>query len=62
MGRGRKSAREKEWGEIGQKVEVKLRRKIREWAEAEPDEEWEVVGDKAEEKLKRKLREWAEEP
>ena len=56
-----KTRREKEWEEVGRKVELKMRRKIREWAEAEPDEEWDVVGEKAEEKLKRKLKEWAEE-
>jgi hypothetical protein len=56
-----KTRNEKEWEEIGAKVERKLRRKIREWAEAEPDEDWKVVGEKAEAKLKEKVREWAEE-
>lgn len=50
-----------EWDEIGRKVEAKLKRKIREWAAAEPDEEWNLVEAKAEEKLKRRLRAWAEE-
>lgn len=50
-----------EWEEIGRKVEAKLKRKIREWADAEPDEEWNLVEAKAEEKLKRRLRAWAEE-
>jgi hypothetical protein len=57
----KKTANEKEWQEIGKKVEAKIQRKIRQWAEAEPDEDWEVVGEKAEAKLKKKLREWAEE-
>jgi hypothetical protein len=57
----KKTAQQQEWEEIWKKVEVKLRRKIRQWAEAEPDEEWDVVGKKAEAKLKQKLREWAEE-
>lgn len=56
-----KTRNEKEWEEIGAKVETKLRRKIRDWAEAEPDEDWKVVGEKAEAKLKVKVREWAEE-
>lgn len=57
----RRSLREQqEWDEIGRKVEAKLKRKIRAWAEAEPDEEWNVVEAKAEEKLKRRLREWAQ--
>lgn len=63
--RPRPSARslkdQREWEEIGRKVEHKLQRKIRQWAEAEPDEEWEVVGSKAEAKLKQKLRAWAED-
>ena len=56
-----KTRNEKEWEEIGAKVEKKLRRKIREWAEAEPSEDWKVVGEMAEAKLKAKVREWAEE-
>jgi hypothetical protein len=52
---------QREWEEIGRKVEAKLKRKIRAWAEAEPDEDWNVVEAKAEEKLKRRLREWAQE-
>jgi hypothetical protein len=59
--RGRMRA-DKEWQEIGQKVERKLARLIREWAEAEPDADWRVVGEKAERKLKQRVREWAEEP
>jgi hypothetical protein len=51
-----------EWQEISRKVEAKLKRKIRGWAEAEPDEEWNVVEKKAEDKLKRKVRQWADEP
>ena len=49
-----------EWEEISRKVEAKLKRKIRGWAEAEPDEDWNLVEQKAEDKLKRKVREWAE--
>ncbi|MBK9757238.1 MAG: hypothetical protein IPO88_27820 [Nannocystis sp.] len=52
---------QKEWEEIAKKVEHKLQHKIRQWAEAEPDEDWEHVGSKAEAKLKQKLRAWAEE-
>jgi hypothetical protein len=53
---------EAEWKEIGHKVEAKIRRKVREWAEAEPDDDWEVVEDKAETKLKQRLRDWADTP
>lgn len=55
-------ARDKEWDELGKKVELKLRRMIRNWAETEPDEDWRVVEAKAEAKLKRELRKWADEP
>lgn len=57
----RKTPEELEWEEIGRKVEAKIRRKIRLWAEAEPDEDWELVGEKAEQKLKQRLREWVED-
>jgi hypothetical protein len=60
--RSRSRRDQKEWEEIGRKVEAKIKRKIRVWAEAEPDEDWNLVETKAEEKLKRKIREWAEEP
>jgi hypothetical protein len=56
--------REKEWEEIGDKVERKVMRKLKEWSEEEEttgsSEEWEEIGKKVEEKLKRKIREWAE--
>ncbi len=60
--RRRRLQRDKEWEDLSKKVEAKLRRRIRAWADAEPDEEWKVVEHKAEEKLKRKVREWAEAP
>lgn len=60
--RTRKRREDDEWKEIGRKVEAKLQRKIREWAEAEPDEDWNVVEARAEAKLKQRLRAWAEEP
>lgn len=56
--------RDKEWDEISQKVESKVMRKLKEWAEDEEitdiDKEWDEIGEKAEKKLKRKIREWAE--
>jgi hypothetical protein len=56
--------REKEWEEVSDKVEAKVMRKMKEWAEDEEggasDEEWEEIGEKVEKKLKRKIREWAE--
>lgn len=56
--------RDKEWEEIGKKVELKVMRKMKEWAEDEDGsasgDDWDEVGDKVEKKLKRKIREWAE--
>lgn len=60
--------RDKEWEEIGDKVEIKVMRKLKNWAEqkqagdacAENKEDWDEVCEKVEKKLKRKLREWAE--
>lgn len=54
--------RDAEWEEIGHKVEKKLQRLIRMWAEAAPDEDWKQVEAKAERKLKDRLRRWADEP
>ncbi|MBW2638180.1 MAG: hypothetical protein JRC86_11825 [Deltaproteobacteria bacterium] len=56
--------REKEWEEIGDKVENKVMRKLKEWAEEEEGtdsgKEWEEICEKVEKKLKRKIQEWAE--
>lgn len=56
--------RDKEWDEIGEKVEKKVMRKMKDWAETEDTTEdsgeWDEIGDKVEKKLKRKIREWAE--
>ena len=56
--------RDKEWEEIGEKVEIKVMRKLKDWADDEDatdkDQEWDEIGKKVEKKLKRKIREWAE--
>jgi hypothetical protein len=56
--------RDKEWEEIGSKVEIKVMHKLKEWAEddesTENNEEWDDISEKVEKKLKRKIREWAE--
>jgi len=56
--------RDKEWDEIGDKVETKVMHKLKEWAEDEENkdsgEDWDEIGEKVEKKLKRKIREWAE--
>jgi hypothetical protein len=55
--------KEKEWEEIGQRVEAKVRKGIQKWLDESErgDEEWEEIGRKVEEKIKRELREWSEE-
>ncbi len=54
--------KDREWEEIASKVEDKVRRGIRKWAEesGQTDEEWEEIGHKIEQKIKRELRNWAE--
>lgn len=53
-----------ECDEIGEKVEKKIMRKLKEWAEDEdgtdPADDWDVISEKVEKKLKRKIRDWAE--
>jgi hypothetical protein len=58
----KKSAREKEWAEIAEKVEEKVRTGIKNWAEEDDTkkDEWEEIGKNIEEKIKRELRKWAE--
>ena len=56
---------DEEWEEIGAKVEEKIKRGIKSWAEEAggdqgEKEEWEEIGKKVEEKIKRELRNWAE--
>lgn len=55
---------EQEWNEVGNKVEIKVMRKLNEWAKEEKDigsdKEWEEIGGKVEKKLKRIIREWSE--
>ena len=56
--------RDKEWQEVGDKVEKKVMRKLKEWSESEEatddGNDWEEIGEKVEKKMKRKIREWAE--
>ena len=56
--------RDKEWDEIGEKVEKKVMIKLKDWAKDEEvsddKEEWKEISEKVEKKLKRKIREWAE--
>ncbi|MFC1483715.1 hypothetical protein ACFL6Q_01540 [Candidatus Neomarinimicrobiota bacterium] len=57
-----KSKHDKEWDEIGVKVEEKVKRGIRSWAEEEEGDtgDWDEIGRKIEEKIKRELSNWAD--
>jgi len=57
-----KSEKQREWEEIGSKVEEKVRKGIKNWVD-EADEkakDCEEIGNKIAEKIKRELRNWAE--
>ena len=62
--------RDREWEEIGEKVEAKVMLRLKDWAEDEEvekgkekaanEDDWDEICEKVEKKLKRKIREWAE--
>jgi len=54
--------KEKEWEEIGKKVEEKVRKGIQSWVDEteKKDDDWDEIGKKVEEKIKRELRKWTE--
>jgi hypothetical protein len=55
--------KEKEWEDIGERVEEKVRKGIQQWLDESDREEqdWEEIGRKVEEKIKRELNKWADE-
>ena len=56
-------SKDKEWEEIGERVEVKVKKGIQKWLDESDgaDENWEEIGRKVEEKIKRELSDWADE-
>lgn len=56
-----RSRKERDWDEIGRRVEAKVRRGIQGWLDEHEDSEreWEEIGRKIEEKIKRELSDWA---
>ena len=57
------SPAEKEWDQIAEKVERKVRRGISDWLNEEEQRtggEWKEISRRIEEKIKRELRDWAE--
>lgn len=59
----RLSRRERDWDEIGRRVEAKVRRGIQVWLDEHEDSEreWEEIGRKIEEKIKREFGDWADD-
>ncbi len=57
-----RSRKQKEWDEIGEKVETKVRRGIERWLDEKDDrdDEWEEIGRKIEERIRRELNDWAD--
>jgi hypothetical protein len=57
-----KSANKKEWEEISEKVEAKVKKGIQNWADEsdKKEDEWKEIGRKVEEKIKRELKNWAD--
>lgn len=51
--------RERDWERVGERIERRIKEKLREWAEG--DEEWKEVEEKVAAKIKKKIKEWAEE-
>jgi len=56
----RKSADDREWDEVAEKVEAKLKRELRDWAETEKTDDWDEVEQKVEQKIRKIIKDWAE--
>jgi len=54
--------KDKEWDEIGDEVEEKIKKGIQNWLDesGKKEKEWQEIAKKIEEKIKRELRNWAE--
>ena len=57
----KKKKEEDEWKDVGAKVEIKIKRKLREWAEADEEDDWKDVEEKVERKIREKIKKWAED-
>jgi hypothetical protein len=60
--RSRRKRREKDWDEIGERVDEKVRKSVQACLDeaGKKDPEWEELGKKIEDKIKREIRNWAE--
>jgi hypothetical protein len=63
--RKRRTRRKREWDEIGEKVERKIRKALKAWLEEtekeQKEKEWHEIASKIEERIKKALSEWSEE-
>ena len=51
----------RDWDELGEKIETKIKHGFSHWVGAEGDIDWDDLGKKIEEKIKRKIRDWVKE-
>jgi hypothetical protein len=56
----RKTPEERDWDEVAEKVEAKLKRELRSWAETEEADDWDAVEKKVEQKIRKIIKDWAE--
>jgi len=57
----RQRVKDRDWSEVGDRVEQKIKRGFARWVGTSEDEDWDELGNKIEEKIKKKVREWTEE-
>lgn len=65
IARRRRRAKKREWDEIGEKVEEKVRKGLKAWLEEtekeEKEREWKKIAERIEEKIRKALKEWVQE-
>ena len=52
---------DEDWEEIAEKVEKKVMKKMKAWAETDDDADWAEIGKKVEKKVKSKIKAWLDE-
>jgi len=53
--------KKRDWDEVGEKIETKIKDGFSRWVGADSDMDWNDLGQKIEEKIKHKIRDWARE-
>ncbi len=56
----RKTAEERDWDEVAEKVEARLKRDLRNWAQTGDTDDWDEVEKQVERKIRKIIRDWAE--